>query len=191
MHNNVRVFTASHVFVALCMLKVVSLAVADDGQPSAKASPLVQRNRVLLTLEGAELALNAAKQKAIEMKLPVNISVVDDGGHLLAFVRMNGARPASAPTSMTKATSAATKRGATGPLPLGGETDTHLSLAIENAAGASGGKFTTLKGGIPILIDGQVIGAVGVGGATGEEDAIIATAGVTKIVEAIQVQKVE
>jgi glc operon protein GlcG len=110
----------------------------------------------------------------------VNIAVVDDGGHLLAFARMDGARPASAYTSITKATSAALTRGKTGPLPppAQGATDAHLSLAVEHAAVQSGGKFTTLLGGVPILLEGQVIGAVGVGGATGAEDAEIAAAGV-------------
>jgi glc operon protein GlcG len=99
---------------------------------------------------------------------------------LLAFARMDGARPASVYTSITKATSSALMRGKTGPLPppSRGPTDTHLSLAVEHAAMQSGGKFTTLHGGIPILLDGQVIGAVGVGGATGAQDAEIAAAGI-------------
>ena len=50
------------------------------------------------------------------MKLKVNIAAVDDGGHLVAFERMDGARPASLYTAITKATSAATFRQATGPL---------------------------------------------------------------------------
>lgn len=175
-------------FVALfvaCLMLNTRPVLTNDTSTGDSGAPLVQRNRVSLTLAGAELAISAARQQAAEMKLSVNISVVDDGGHLVAFARMDGARPASVYTSITKATSAATKRGATGPLPPGKETNTHLSLAVEQAAAVSGGKFTTLKGGIPIVVDGQVIGAVGVGGATGEQDAEIAQAGVAKLLMAI------
>ncbi|MBT5019062.1 MAG: META domain-containing protein [Planctomicrobium sp.] len=151
--------------------------------PQAEASRLVLRNRVQLTLAGAELVLAHAKDKAVEMRVKVNISVVDDGGHLLAFARMDGARPGSIYTSMTKATTAATKRGETGPLPNETAINTHLSLAVENAATASGGKFTTLKGGVPIIVDGQIIGAIGVCGATGEQDAEVAKAGAAALIK--------
>src|SRR5687767_3561313 len=66
--------------------------------PAAKeADPgsLVTRGRVGLNLAGAERIISAARLKAAEMKVRVNIAVVDDGGHLLAFARMDQARPAS------------------------------------------------------------------------------------------------
>lgn len=94
---------------------------------------------------------------------------------MIAFARMDGARPASAATALTKAVSAATFRQETGPLPTKGEPDVLLSLSIQSA---SGGKITTLKGGVPIAIDGRVVGAVGVGGGTGEQDAEVAKAGI-------------
>ena len=157
------------------------------AQPSeaAPAKPLVRRQQVQLTLEGAQRAVAASLKKAEEIGVAVNIAAVDDGGHLLAFARMDGARPGSVYTSITKATAAATKRGPTGPLRPGEADGTQLSLAVENAAAVSGGKFTSLKGGIPIVVDGQVIGAVGVGGATGEQDAEVATAGVEALTVAI------
>jgi uncharacterized protein GlcG (DUF336 family) len=108
--------------------------------------------------------------------------VVDDGGHMLAFARMDGARPACAATALTKAVSAATFRQETGTLPVKGEPDVLLSLSIQNA---SGGKFTTLKGGVPIVIDGQVVGAVGVGGGTGEQDAEVAKAGIQALLDGL------
>ncbi len=169
--------------LALSAIITTSFATANAQEPhSASPEPLIQRNRIQLTLAGAEKTLAAAKVKAHEMGVKVNIAVVDDGGHLLTFARMDGARPASIYTSITKATSAATKRGATGPLPNADASDTHLSLAVEHAAEVSGGKFTTLKGGVPIVIEGQIIGAIGVGGAKGEEDAEVASAGVEALV---------
>ena len=53
-----------------------------------------------------------------------------------------------------------------------------LNLSLQNAALASGGKITTLYGGVPVVVDGQVIGGVGVGGGTGEQDAQVARAGI-------------
>lgn len=142
-------------------------------------SPLVVRDQVKLALSGARRIIEVAEAKARTMGLKVNIAVVDDGGHLLSFARMDGARPASGYTAMTKATTAATFRQETGPLPRGAASpDPLLNLSLQNAAAASGGKVTTLFGGVPVLIDGQVIGAVGVGGGTGEQDATVAKAGI-------------
>ena len=156
------------------------------------ASPLVARDQVRLTLAGANKALAAAEAKATEMKLNANIAIVDDGGHLLAFARMDGARPASAATAQTKATSAATMRQATGPMPAGSSSpDLVVNLGLANAAAAGGAKITTLFGGVPIVIDGQVIGAVGVGGGTGEQDAAIARAGAAAVVEEVGAKPVK
>lgn len=155
--------------------------------PTLVADEPVKRDGVVLQLSGAETIIEAAKKKATEMGLKVNIAVVDPGGHLLHFARMDGARPASIYTSMSKAATAALKLGDTGPLPPGAvEPDTHFNLAIENAAAMSGGKFTSLQGGIAIVIDGQVVGGIGVGGAKGEEDAKIARAGLAALLELLQ-----
>lgn len=148
---------------------------------------LVTRNQVKLNLGGAEMILKAARAKAESMKVKVNIAVVDDGGHLIAFNRMDGARPASSYTAMTKAASAATLRQPTGPLPPGAENpNVLLNISLQNAAADSGGKFTTLYGGVPVVVDEQVIGAVGVGGGTGEQDAEIARAGIAALLDALK-----
>ena len=153
--------------------------VASDDQ-------LVTRNHVRLTLGGAERILAAAQEKARQMNLKVNIAIVDDGGHLLAFARMDGARPASAYTALAKATASATMRTATGPIARGDAApDVLLNLSLQHTAAAGGGKMTTLYGGVPVQVDDQLIGAVGVGGATGEQDAEIARAGIAALVEAL------
>lgn len=176
---------------AIALLVLVGATTASGQTNSFTAAsdneqPLVRTNRAQLTLAGAERAIVASRKQAEAMGVQVNIAVVDDGGHLLAFARMDGARPGSVYTSITKATSAATKRGATGPLPSEDAVNTHLSLAVENAAAVSGGKFTTLKGGVPIMYEGQVIGAIGVGGATGEQDAEVASAGVAELIRGFE-----
>jgi len=170
------------------LLLVSGMAAGEQPQKQGESrSALVTRGGIDLNLRGAEIILRAAREKATEMKLLVNIAIVDDGGHPLAFARMDGARPASAYTALTKAVTAATTRGPTGPLPpRAAEPNVLLSISIQNAAAASGGKFTTLYGGVPIEVDGQVIGAVGVGGATGEQDAEIARAGIAALLEALR-----
>lgn len=148
--------------------------------------PIV-RDRVRLTQEGARIILDGAQGRAESMGLKANIWVVDDGGHPLAFIRMEGGRPASVYTSLTKAVSAATFRQPTGPIPPGAEQPNPiLNIGLQNAAAHSGGKITTLFGGIPIVVDGQVIGGVGVGGGTGEQDAKVATAGIDRFLDRIK-----
>jgi glc operon protein GlcG len=154
------------------------IAYPSPGQGAA-ASALVLRHQVRLSLAGARRVLAGSEAKAAAMGLKVNIAVVDDGGHLLTFARMDGARPASGYTALTKAITAATFRQPTGPVPPGAATpDVLLNLSLQNAAAASGGKITTLYGGVPIVVEEQVIGGVGVGGGTGEQDATIARAGI-------------
>ena len=179
-------------FLGLAMLLIFAVG-GDSGSAVAQApaaaptpAPLVTRGRVDLNLAGAELIIAQAKVKAAEMKLNLNIAVADDGGHLLAFARMDGARPASAYTAITKATTSATMRLPTGPTRKGDEPDLLLSLSLQNAAAASGGKITSLLGGVPIVVDGQTIGAVGVGGGTGEQDAEVARAGIEALVQALK-----
>lgn len=178
-------------FVAIIAL-VGHLTLAQDGQvvksPSTAAPPpVITKDRIGLTLRGAELAIEAAKAKAAELKINENIAIVDDGGHLIAFARMDKARPASVSTAITKAVAAATTRTATGPVRRGdAEPDLLLNLSLQNASSISGGKMTALLGGVPIIVDNQVIGAIGIGGATGEQDAEVAKAGVERILHELQ-----
>ncbi len=169
--------------VAVLTLCLAARPIPAEEQPGASA--LITRGRIQLNLAGAEKIVAEARKVAAELKLRVNVAVVDDGGHLLAFARMDGARPASGYTALTKAVTAATFRQATGPLPPKGEPDLLLNLSLQNAAAASGAKLTTLKGGVPIVVEGQVIGAVGVGGGTGEQDAEVARAGIQKLLDAL------
>ncbi|MGZ3392154.1 MAG: heme-binding protein [Isosphaeraceae bacterium] len=153
----------------------------------AKGKLLVVRNQVRLTLDGARTIIAAAAEQAASMSLKMNIAVVDEGGHLLSFDRMDGARPASGYTAITKASTAATFRQPTGPLPAGTSApDPLLNLSLQIAAQSSGGKLTTLLGGLPIVADGQVIGGVGIGGGSGEQDAQVARAGVQAFLDELQ-----
>ena len=120
-----------------------------------------------LTCEGALKLLQAGMAKAAEMRVPQCISVVDAGGHLLAFVRMDGAFSQSVDTSLMKAKTAASYGRPTGDIAAG----TDLKLAI-----ATRGQRINLPGGLPIIVDGHVIGGIGVGSGTGEQDKQVANA---------------
>jgi len=122
-----------------------------------------------LTADGAMKALRAAMDKAAAMGVPQCISVVDPGGHLLAFVRMDGAYALSYDSSLRKAMTAAVYGQPTGHIEAG--IDIKLALATE-------GKRINLPGGLPIIVDGHVIGGIGVGSGTGAQDLEVAKAGV-------------
>ncbi|HZQ73606.1 MAG TPA: heme-binding protein [Burkholderiales bacterium] len=125
-----------------------------------------------LTHEGALKMLRAAVAKATEMKQPQCISITDDGGHLLAFVRMDGAKVLSIDSSLKKAMTAASSRVPTGKVHA--EVEAKLALATS-------GKLTNLLGGAPIVVEGHVIGAIGVGSGTGEQDLEVAKAAIAAL----------
>ena len=125
-----------------------------------------------LTHEGALCALEAAKKKAESLGVPQNITIVDDGGHLLAFLRMDGAKVLSIRTSNKKAVSAASLRQPSGNL----KPELELKMAI-----ATDGGLTNLEGGFPIIVDGMCVGAIGVGSGTGAQDCEVARAGLSAL----------
>jgi glc operon protein GlcG len=134
-------------------------------------------DKKVLTLEGARVAIDAASEQARRLKSPGGaITVVDDGGHIIAMERWDNTFPAAAQVSFGKARTAALFRKQT--------------KAFEDAV--NGGRFamtalpdtvmTPLQGGVPIIVDGQTLGAVGVSGAaSAAQDEELAMAGVAAI----------
>ena len=125
-----------------------------------------------LTSEGAMKILQAAIKKANEMNVPQCISVVDSGGHLLAFFRMDGAFVMSNTSSRRKAETAAAYGIPTGDIPEGID----IKLAI-----VTNGERVNLPGGLPLIIERQVVGAIGVGSGTGQQDLEVAKVGVSAL----------
>ncbi|MBI4479247.1 MAG: heme-binding protein [Acidobacteria bacterium] len=142
---------------------------------------MMTRTAPKLTHEGAFAILEAAAAKAKVMKLPICIAVVDEGGHLLAFARKDDAKPSSAVVAVTKATSAALRRAPTGPLPNEENVSILLSLGIPLA---SAGKLTCVRGGLPIVWEGTVIGGIGICAGTQEQDEEVARTGVAVLIQA-------
>ncbi len=127
-----------------------------------------------LTLHDAKIILEAAERKAQEIGVPMDIAVVDDGGHLLAFYRMDGAKITSIDIAINKAFTAAGTRKAT-----------HEYAEIAQPGGpafgihvSNQGRFMIFGGGVPIVVDGYVVGAVGCSSGTPEQDRLVAQAGI-------------
>jgi len=127
---------------------------------------------IKLTYEGAQKLVTAAIAKSHEIKVPECICVVDAGGHLLAMARMDGAFALSIDTALRKAQTAAAYGIPTGDIAAG--VDIKLAIATE-------GRRINLPGGLPIIIDGHVVGGIGIGSGTGEEDKEVAKAALVAI----------
>jgi len=136
--------------------------------------PPVTRNNPKLTLEGAQVVLAAAQARAVEIKVPMDIAVVDDGAHLLAFARMDGAKLSSVEIAIRKAQGAAIRRLPTAPARTGDEVNVVLSLGL---ALATEGRQIPVRGGIPLLVDGICVGAIGVSNGSEDQDVDVAQAG--------------
>lgn len=135
---------------------------------------MLTRNSIQLTLEGARIVLAAAEMKAAAVKVPMSISVVDDGGHLLTFARMDGVKLSSVAVAMTKAVSAALRRTPSGPTPSAAAPNAILTLGLSLATDSN---LTGIRGGIPLLVGGRCVGAIGVSGGSEDEDVMVAQAG--------------
>lgn len=130
------------------------------------------RQVLKLTHDAAMQMLAAAIAKAKEIDVPQNITIVDDGGNLQAFVRMDGAKFLSIETSRAKALTAASHRVPTGRI----DPAMEMKFAV-----ATGGKMVNLPGGLPIIVEGQCIGGIGVGSGTGAQDQEVARAALSAI----------
>jgi uncharacterized protein GlcG (DUF336 family) len=132
------------------------------------------RSRPTLTLDDARRIAAAAETEALANRWAVTIAVVDDGGHLIWLQRLDGAPPISAAIAPAKARTAAL-----------GRRESKLYEDMINQGRVS---FLSapdlpamLEGGVPILVDGDCVGAVGVSGVKSAEDAQIARAGIAAL----------
>lgn len=132
------------------------------------------KTKPVLSLGDVKTILEAAGAHAVANKWPVTITVVDDGGHVLGMHRLDGAAPISAEISPAKARTAAL-----------GQRETKIYEDIINQGRVAFLSAPVLKGmlegGVPVIVDGQVVGAVGVSGVKSSEDVEIARAGIAAL----------
>ena len=132
------------------------------------------KTKIVLEFADMRTMAAAAEAEALKNNWAVSIAIVDDGGHLLWFQRLDGAAPSSSTMAPAKARTAAMGRR---------ETKVYEDLI-------NGGRYSfltaptlegMLEGGVPIMKDGQCLGAVGVSGVKSNEDVQIAKAGIAAI----------
>ncbi len=127
-----------------------------------------------LSLDDAQRIIAAGIDTAREIGQPMNIAVADAGGNLVAHVRMDGAWIGSIDISISKAFTARAFDLSTKDLAGNAQSgDQFFGIHASN-----GGRIMIFAGGIPVLKDGQVVGAVGVSGGSGEQDHTVAEAAV-------------
>jgi uncharacterized protein GlcG (DUF336 family) len=148
-------------------LPFVLAAVVALALPGRLAAQL--REARVLSAEAARRALAAAEAEARKNRWDVSIAVVDAYGELAAFLRLDGAPPLSIELSRAKARTAARFRRPTRALDSSITAGRMALLAADNGL--------PMEGGVPIVIDGVVVGAVGVSGVTSQQDAVVAAAG--------------
>ena len=132
------------------------------------------QTKSVLTLSDVRAIAQAAEAEALANQWAVTIAIVDDGGHLLWLQRLDGAAPISAHIAPSKARTAALGR--------------RESTVYEDVINQGRTSFLSaptlegmLEGGVPVMVGGQCVGAVGVSGVKSNEDAQIARAGITAL----------
>ena len=127
------------------------------------------KQRPMLTLEDCKKISAAAEGEARRNSWNVCIAILDDGGHLLHLVRMDGATPANARIAVEKGRTAAETRRSTANWQERVQKRPEM-LRMPN--------ITPVQGGLPIVVDGSCVGGVGVSGVQSHEDEQIAAAGI-------------
>jgi glc operon protein GlcG len=141
---------------------------------AAAASPAQVVQKKTLNLEGARKVIAAAQAEAKKSNATGVVAVVDDGGNLIALERLDGTFAAGANISIGKASTAVLFKKPTKFFEDVIKNGRTAMVTVEH--------FTPLQGGIPILVDGQVVGGVGVSGAaSAQQDEELAIAGAAAI----------
>jgi glc operon protein GlcG len=133
--------------VVAAVVLLTGVASADDALPTKK----------VLSLDAARRVAASAESEAKKLGAGGAIAVVDDGGHLLTLVRLDGTFAAASAIATGKARSAADFRKPT--------KDFETAIASGRTSLVANPELLPLQGGVPIVVDGQVVGAVGVAGA--------------------------
>ncbi|MGM0615909.1 MAG: heme-binding protein [Pseudomonadota bacterium] len=129
------------------------------------------QSKAVLTQDDVAKVLDAAQQEAERENWAITVAVTDDGGHLLALRRLDGAAPFTADVAANKARSAAM-----------GRKETQVFEEMINGgrtAFVSAPMQALLSGGVPIIVDGQVVGAVGISGVKPDQDVQVAKVAVS------------
>jgi uncharacterized protein GlcG (DUF336 family) len=135
------------------------------------------KNKPKLELEDVKKILAGAEQEARVIGVDMDIAVVDDGGNLLAFLRMDRAKITSIQIAIDKAfTAAGTRTHTSNYKKVGSPDGPAFGIHASNQ-----GRFMIFGGGVPILVEGECVGAVGCSSGSPEQDEQVATAGINAL----------
>ena len=126
-----------------------------------------------LCIEDARILIEGARQKAAQIGVPMCIAVTDDSGNLIAFERMNGGKAHSVHVSIDKAYTAGSARKATHEYNAA-NVPGNLAFGIHTE---SGGRISTVGGGLPVFIDDQCVGGIGASSGSPQQDMEVSQAG--------------
>jgi len=163
-------------FAAIAATLAASVSAQQPAQPNPRdAVPDKMPNDIPygapISLDRAQAAINAAVAESKKRGWKLNIAVMDSGANLVAFARMDGAQIGSVAIAEHKARAAVKYRRETKAFESGvQEGNLHYLLTLDDIIAS--------RGGIPIIDNGQMIGAVGCSGGTGSQDEVVCKAGV-------------
>jgi glc operon protein GlcG len=152
------------------MLSLIALAVFAALSMNANAQ---LADKKVLTLEAAKKIATGAEAEARKNNWNVVIAVVDDGGHLVYLQRIDGTQTGSIDVAIGKARTSAAFKRPTKVFDELAKTRPSITSISPNAV--------LLEGGVPVVVGGQMVGAVGVSGVTSQQDAQIAEAGIAAL----------
>jgi len=138
-----------------------------------------------LSISDARVLLEGAEEKSREIGVPMCSAVTDEAGNLIAFTRMDGAKISSISIAMDKAfTGAAAKKGTHEYNQLAVPGKPTFAIHVTNQ-----GRFSIIGGGLPIIINDEVVGGIGISGGTAEEDQIVAQGAIDYSLSKIEAAK--
>jgi len=133
------------------------------------------QSKPFLTIDDVKKIAAGAEAEALRNSWAISFAIVDDGGHLLWFQRLDGAAPTSSYIAPAKARTAALGRRES---KIYEDVINNGRVSFLSAPELEG----MLEGGVPVIVDGHVIGAVGVSGVKSNEDAQVAKAGIAALI---------
>ena len=132
-----------------------------------------------LSVEEAQILIDGAAERARAIGVPMCIAVCDESGHLIRFDRMNGGKVSSIPIAVDKAFTAAVARHGT-------HVYNKLCVPGSQTFGihvTNGGHFSIIGGGLPVTVDGEIVGGIGLSSGTAEQDLDCAEAAIAYFYE--------
>lgn len=132
-----------------------------------------------LSIDEAQILIDGAALKARDINVPMCIAVTDESGHLIKFDRMDGGKISSISIAIDKAfTGAVARRG----------THIYNQLCVPGQPTfgihvSNGGHFSVIGGGLPVLVNGEIVAGIGVSSGSAEQDQICAEAGIAYFYE--------